>query len=81
MQIHPDPSEGAKADQQLCDALRASGIEVWSGTSQLRGGDAWDAPMCNSSISCHGASLRRNTSSTLTGSLMVGTPDKPQKEI
>ena len=43
--------------------------------------DTWDASMGNIGTPFHGASLRRNTSSTLTGSLMVGTPDKQQKEI
>src|SRR5271169_4650237 len=28
--------------KRICDALRASGIEVWIDQSELRGGDAWD---------------------------------------
>jgi TolB-like protein len=31
------------AAQRLCDGLRAAGIETWIDTSELRGGDAWDA--------------------------------------
>ncbi len=36
-------SQDAEAAQQLCNALRAAGIEVWFDQSELRGGDAWDA--------------------------------------
>ena len=36
-------SQDAPAAQQLSDALRAAGIEVWLDQSELRGGDAWDA--------------------------------------
>ena len=35
-------SEDAEAGQQLCNGLRAAGIEVWFDRSELRGGDAWD---------------------------------------
>jgi hypothetical protein len=35
-------SQDAEAAQNICDALRASGIEVWFDQSELRGGDAWD---------------------------------------
>ena len=28
--------------KRICDALRASGLEVWFDQSELRGGDAWD---------------------------------------
>src|SRR5258707_2783639 len=35
-------SQDAEAVQQLCNALRAAGIEVWFDQSELRGGDAWD---------------------------------------
>jgi TolB-like protein len=35
-------SQDAEAAQQLCNALRAAGIEVWFDQSELRGGDAWD---------------------------------------
>ncbi|HWS67148.1 MAG TPA: TIR domain-containing protein [Steroidobacteraceae bacterium] len=35
-------SEDQAAAQRICDALRASGIEVWFDQSALRGGDAWD---------------------------------------
>ena len=35
-------AQDSDAAQQLCDALRAAGIEVWLDRSELRGGDAWD---------------------------------------
>jgi TolB-like protein/Flp pilus assembly protein TadD len=35
-------SQDASAAQRICDALRASGIEVWFDQSELRGGDVWD---------------------------------------
>jgi hypothetical protein len=35
-------SQDAQAAQNLCNALRAAGIEVWFDQSELRGGDAWD---------------------------------------
>jgi TolB-like protein/cytochrome c-type biogenesis protein CcmH/NrfG len=35
-------SQDADAARRLCDALRASGIEVWLDQSELRGGDVWD---------------------------------------
>jgi tetratricopeptide (TPR) repeat protein len=36
-------SQDAEAARQLCNALRAVGIEVWFDQSELRGGDTWDA--------------------------------------
>jgi adenylate cyclase len=36
-------SQDAQAAQNLCNALRAAGVEVWFDQSELRGGDAWDA--------------------------------------
>lgn len=36
-------SQDAAVAKRICDALRASGIEVWFDQSELRGGDAWDA--------------------------------------
>ena len=36
-------SQDAEAVQQLRNALRAAGVEVWFDQSELRGGDAWDA--------------------------------------
>jgi TolB-like protein len=36
-------SQDAEAAQQLCNSLRAAGIEVWFDQSELRGGDTWDA--------------------------------------
>jgi hypothetical protein len=35
-------SQDADAARRICDALRATGIEVWFDQSELRGGDAWD---------------------------------------
>jgi TolB-like protein/tetratricopeptide (TPR) repeat protein len=35
-------SQDAEAAQRICEALRASGIEVFLDQSELRGGDAWD---------------------------------------
>ena len=35
-------SQDAEAAQQICEALRARGIEVFLDQSELRGGDAWD---------------------------------------
>jgi adenylate cyclase len=35
-------SQDAAAAQRICEALRASDIEVWFDQSELRGGDAWD---------------------------------------
>jgi TolB-like protein len=36
-------SQDAQAAQNLCNALRTAGIEVWFDQSELRGGDSWDA--------------------------------------
>jgi TolB-like protein/cytochrome c-type biogenesis protein CcmH/NrfG len=35
-------SEDAEAAKRICEALRASAIEVWFDRAELRGGDAWD---------------------------------------
>ena len=35
-------SQDADAARRICEALRASGVEVWFDQSELRGGDAWD---------------------------------------
>ena len=35
-------SQDVEAAGRICNALRATGIEVWFGQSELRGGDAWD---------------------------------------
>jgi formylglycine-generating enzyme required for sulfatase activity/tRNA A-37 threonylcarbamoyl transferase component Bud32 len=35
-------SQDAVRARQLCDALRAAGLDVWFDQSELRGGDAWD---------------------------------------
>jgi TolB-like protein/tetratricopeptide (TPR) repeat protein len=45
-------SQDAEAAQQLCNALRAAGIEVWFDKSELRGGDAWDASIRRQIKSC-----------------------------
>jgi TolB-like protein/Flp pilus assembly protein TadD len=36
-------SQDAEAAARICEALRASGVEVWFDQSELRGGDAWDS--------------------------------------
>ena len=36
-------SQDADAARRIGETLRAAGIEVWLDTSELRGGDAWDA--------------------------------------
>jgi Flp pilus assembly protein TadD len=38
-------SQDAEAARKICEALRASGVEVWFDQSELRGGDAWDAKL------------------------------------
>src|SRR5471032_444924 len=35
-------SQDAEAARRICEALRATGIEVWFDQSELRGGDSWD---------------------------------------
>jgi TolB-like protein/tetratricopeptide (TPR) repeat protein len=35
-------SQDEEAARRICEALRASGIQVWFDLSELRGGDAWD---------------------------------------
>jgi TIR domain len=35
-------SQDRAAAHRICEALRASGIEVWFDQSELRGGDIWD---------------------------------------
>ena len=36
-------SQDADAVKCICEALRATGLDVWFDQSELRGGDAWDA--------------------------------------
>jgi TolB-like protein len=36
-------SQGAAAAGRIGEALRTAGVEVWLDTTELRGGDAWDA--------------------------------------
>lgn len=45
-------SQDAEAARCLCDALRASGIEVWFDQSELVGGDAWDAKIRQQISTC-----------------------------
>jgi TolB-like protein/tetratricopeptide (TPR) repeat protein len=45
-------SQDAQAALQLCEALRAAGVEVWFDQSELRGGDAWDASIRKQIKSC-----------------------------
>jgi TolB-like protein len=35
-------SQDVEAAKRICEALRATGIEVWFDQTELRGGDAWD---------------------------------------
>ncbi len=35
-------SQDAEAVKKICEALRASGVEVWFDQNELTGGDAWD---------------------------------------
>jgi hypothetical protein len=35
-------TQDAEAARRICEALRASGVEVWFDQSELVGGDAWD---------------------------------------
>ncbi len=35
-------SQDAEAAKRICEALRATDVEVWFDQSELRGGDAWD---------------------------------------
>jgi len=35
-------SQDAEAARRICEALRATGIEVWFDQNELRGGDVWD---------------------------------------
>ncbi len=45
-------SQDTDAARQICEALRAAGIEVWFDRSELRGGDAWDASIRNQIKAC-----------------------------
>ena len=45
-------SQDAPAAEQLCQALREAGVEVWFDQSELRGGDAWDASIRKQIKSC-----------------------------
>ncbi|MBI5771431.1 MAG: TIR domain-containing protein [Verrucomicrobia bacterium] len=45
-------SQDAEAAQRLCDALRASGVEVWFDQNELVGGDAWDAKIRKQIAEC-----------------------------
>ena len=35
-------SQDTDAARRICDALRATSVEIWFDQSELRGGDAWD---------------------------------------
>src|ERR1700688_3593501 len=45
-------SQDAQVAQNLCNALRAAGIEVWFDQSELRGGDAWNAAIRSQILAC-----------------------------
>jgi hypothetical protein len=42
----------ADAAKRVCDALRATGVEVWFDQSELVGGDAWDAKIRRQIATC-----------------------------
>jgi TolB-like protein len=46
-------SQDAESATRLAEALRAAGIEAWLDTSELRGGDAWDASIRRQIRDCH----------------------------
>jgi hypothetical protein len=45
-------SQDVAAAKHICEALEASGIEVWFDQSELRGGDAWDSAIRKQIKSC-----------------------------
>jgi len=45
-------SQDAEAAKRICDALRATGIEVWFDQNELVGGDAWDAKIRGQISNC-----------------------------
>jgi TolB-like protein/Flp pilus assembly protein TadD len=46
-------SQDAEAARRICEALRASDIEVWFDQSELRGGDSWDRKIRDQIHDCH----------------------------
>ncbi len=45
-------SQDAEAARRICEALRASGVEVWFDQNELVGGDAWDAKIRGQIAAC-----------------------------
>jgi TolB-like protein len=45
-------SRDAEAAKQICEALRAAGVEVWFDQNELVGGDAWDAKIRKQIAEC-----------------------------
>ena len=45
-------SQDAEAAKRICDALRATGVEVWFDQNELVGGDAWDAKIRKQIADC-----------------------------
>jgi pimeloyl-ACP methyl ester carboxylesterase len=45
-------SQDAAAARRICDALQASGVQVWFDQSELRGGDVWDSAIRQRIKSC-----------------------------
>jgi TolB-like protein/Flp pilus assembly protein TadD len=45
-------SQDAQAARRICEALRASGVEVWFDQNELVGGDAWDAKIRKQIAEC-----------------------------
>lgn len=45
-------SQDAEAAKRICEALRATGVEVWFDQNELVGGDTWDAKIRGQIASC-----------------------------
>jgi hypothetical protein len=45
-------SQDAEAVARLCEALRATGVEVWFDQNELVGGDVWDAKIRKQIAEC-----------------------------
>ncbi len=45
-------SQDAEAAKRICEALRATGVEVWFDQDELVGGDTWDAKIRGQIASC-----------------------------
>jgi len=45
-------SQDAVAAGRICEALQATGIEVWLDQTELRGGDSWDSTIKKQILDC-----------------------------